>query len=335
MPFLPDEFLEALKKKGVASAKKDVAFIASDENARRYGFPLPRDLRELLRLGETWAIEDVRLLNYRYLRVAPDGWELPPPADDLLWTVMQRFEWNTFSNMQLWEHLAGLMSIGWDDKDNRWFASTVSESAPVFWIDHEHGAFTTGEGDDRVIIGGCVASSLKTFLRVAVGDTKVADPEYTLVRKPSHWDEDELDYLDAEDAGVPLRAWPPFLAARAEWIIGTILYQDADSYLDAPAVRCFDAARELPLVSESEPLALYWLLRTFLLRERELFAEAVQEAKKKPTPLVASTIAMLEPKLDEPNDAPGAFARARSVVAGANDAPRTPAWPEALSAASL
>jgi hypothetical protein len=332
MAFLPDELLDALKKKGVASVKSGASFVSSEENARRYGFELPRDLRELFRLADTWAIEDVDLLNYEYLRVTDDGWELPPPDENLLWTVMQRFEWNTFSNMQLWEHLAGLVTIGRDDKDNRWFAGTASDSAPVFWIDHEYGAFTTGEGDERVIVGGCVASSLKTFLRVTVGDNTVRDPEHTLVRKPSHWDEDELDYLDPM---TPLRAWPPFLAARSEWIIGAILYQDADSHLDAPAVRCFDAARELPLVSQNEPLALYWLLRTFLLREKELFSAALEEAEKKPTPLVSSAIAMLAPRFSDPNDAPGAMAQARSVIAGAKDAPREAAWPDAVSPSAL
>lgn len=332
MAFVPDELLETLAKKGVR--KTDAPLLPSEENEKRYGFPFPRDLRELFRLADEWAIEDVPLGSFRYVRAASRGWELPPPAPDLLWTSMQRFEWSTSSNMQLWEHLAGLVSIGRDHDESRWFASIASDAAPVFWIDERYGAFTTGHGDDRAIVGGCVASSLKTFLRVAIGDSSVRDPERTLVKDPSRpGRDDDIDWLDPM---VPLRAWPPFLAARSEWILGALLYEDAASHLDAPAVRCFDVDREIALVSESEPLALYWLLRSFLLREKDVFLRAAAEAKKRPTPLVASAIGMLEPRLDDPNDAPGALAKARSVVASAGDAaPRTPAFPDDLSPDAL
>lgn len=340
MAFLPDDFLAELSRRGVKAvdeaklradlAKNGVAleegerpFVGAEDNTRRYGFPFPGDLAELFRLADTWALEDAEFTNYTYLRVAPKGWELPRAVEGqpLLWTVMRRFEWNTFSNLQLWEHLAGLVSIGWDDGDNRFLASTVSAHAPVFWLDHEYAAFTS---DDRVV-GGCVASSLERFLHAATGDEGAREPERTLLQQAGHF-ESGTDFLDPM---VPLLQWPPFLAARSEWLIGAILHGAPREHLVAPGVRFFDAERELPLVAKNEPLALYWLLRTFLLREEELFAAATAEARRLGTPLVTSAVAMLEPKLSDTDDAPGALANARKVLATMGDAlPRSARVPK-------
>lgn len=319
MTFLPDELVKLLvrrkapkvnrakltkllKANGVKPDKTFGPFIPAKENLRRYGFPLPKEVRALLEIADTWAIEDFECVDFKYVRVAPEGWELPAkkPREPYFVTVLRRFEWNAFSNMQVWEHFAGLMSLGWDGGDNRYFVSTIKSPAPVFWMDHEYGTFQ---------YGGCVARSLENFLRVQFGGSgRVPANERTLSSKPSSWEreKDGARYLEADG---PLALWPPFLARRCHWIVGAILGHATG--FDSPESACFDAKLEVPLAKTSEPLAMYWLFRSFYFADRDLFDEIVSLSKNL-SPLVESIGNVMQERWNaKPKESSLAAARSR------------------------
>lgn len=310
--------IKRLAEEGGKLDKKWGPFLKSDENVRRYGFALPKGLVDLLALADRYLIEDLseKMPSFRYLRVAPGGWEMPEAAKGatLIDTVVTRFDWNTFSNMQLWEHFAGTMSLGWDPGDNRYMVATTYDAAPVFWMDHE-----TAE------MAGCVASSLENFLRVQTGDDeRVPKNERALSRQPSHWerDNDKLAYLGLPE-GVPLTAWPPFLSARADWLVAMMAFGGPESMLEKPEVGCFDLARELPFLAAREPLALYWTLRAHFLDERDVFDQVAPRAKEA-SPLAASLVEMLDARWKAPS-------AKRALLKKRKDAPRTAKWPKGLS----
>ena len=269
----------------VPLAKGQAPFVTARVNRERYGFPLPKEVSALLDVADALAIEDVKMEDFRYCRVAPEGWEMPAPVKDepYVSTVVKRFDWNVFSNMQLWEHLAGLMPLGWDGGDSRYEVSTVSNPAHVFWMDSE-----------TAQLYGPVANSLSNFLATHLGETKsIPEVDRKLSLSPSHWsrDDDELSYLPRN---VPLRAWPPFLAARSEWLIAELVFNDSAEQRKQPEVSCFDFKTEVKLVAKNEPLALYWLLRSFILEEQDVFDETASKTRIFPSQLVTSTIEVCE-----------------------------------------
>jgi hypothetical protein len=273
----------ALRENGVQPEPGVGPFIPSKETARRYGIALPGEVRHLFEIADTWALEDVAWKNATYLRAAPAGWEVPSAdVDELFATFWQRFEWNVFGNMQLWEHLAGVVCIATHESDGRFYAAmfeTDGGDAPVFYMDHETAALV-----------GCVAPCVSSFLRVQMKDDDVPARERKLVAKPEPWDREHgSTYLPAA-ASQPLHEWPPFLACRSEWIIAALCFgaREAAVHLKKPEVTHFDAKNELARLATSAPLALYWLLRAFLLEESDVFGEAEKQAKTNPSPLVQS-----------------------------------------------
>lgn len=331
--FLPDGFSRALDRMGAPAVDVELLtsrlakeggtldpaigpFLPSAENLRRYGFALPKPLVALLDLADRVLIEDAssKMPSFRYLRVTPGGWELPAEiaGEPYVVTVAKRFDWNTFSNMQLWEHFAGTMSLGWDPGDNRYMVSTVDDDAPVFWMDHE-----TAE------MSNAIASSLESFLRVQVGeDEDVSERERALVRNPGACGS---KYLDTPG---PLTAWPPFLSARADWMIGCLAF-GAPERLDRPEVHAFDLGLELPLVGTSEPVALYWLLRTYYLEERDVFDEVAPRAAGA-SPFTRSLAELLEERW-RASPKNSSMAKVRAKLVGDERLPRKAAFTGKLS----
>ncbi len=306
-----------LREEGGKLDKKRGPFVTSKDNVRRYGFALPAPIVALLELADVYLIEDLapRMPTFRYLRVAPGGWELPIPEKGTPYavTVARRFDWNTFSNMQLWEHLAGTMSLGWDRGDNRYMVSTQSAGAPVFWMDHETAEMTNA-----------VASSLENFLRVQVGDDEgvVPEPERVLVRAPEIWDREKHDdsYLEPT---VPLTSWPPFLSARADWLVGCVAFGSPER-LGRDEAFAFDLDEELPLVGSREPLALYWMLRAYYLGEREVFDEVAPRASEV-SPLARSFAEVIEERWDASPEV-SKMSAVRAALAKRKDLPRKAKW---------
>ena len=332
-PFVPDGLLAALKKKGAkkvnpkkllaALAEANVApepgvgaFLDSKVTANRYGIPLPAEAQKLFALADEWAIEDVKFASYKYLRAAPQGWEIPGPTagEPLFATFMRRFEWNAFSNMQLWEHFAGVACVGWvgGGEDRAYVALREHDGrAPVFVMDHE-----TAE------LSGCIARSLGNFLRVQCNpkDATVPATERSLVLDPEH----RKKYLEPEG---PLRAWPVFLERRARWIVAALAFGDARevaTHLEAKESKCFDAARELPDAAQNEAIAMYWLLRAFLLGETDHFEAAHKGALSNPSPLVRSAAQITRARWAS-TDASSRLVQMRTAMKDLS-APRKPNW---------
>ena len=339
--YLPDPFRAALKKAKAkpvdaekliqALAARDIPlredqppFLSAEMNRMLYGFALPKEVSALLDIADDIAIEDVKMKNFKYCRVAPEGWEMPTPVrtEPYLATVLKRFDWNTFSNMQLWEHLAGLMPLGWDGGDNRYEVSTVSNPAHVFWLDNE-----------TARIYGPVASSLSNFLAAHMGNEDIPKLERTLSRAPSSWTraEDELEYLPRN---VPLSSWPPFLAARSEWLIAQLCFADSKEQRKHPEISQFDLKMELKLVSKNEPLALYWLLRSFILDEQDVFDEVASQTRTFPSLLVSSTVEVCERswKLTAKESS---LVQARTKLKAEANTLRKAKWPKDLSTKDL
>jgi hypothetical protein len=332
-PYMPDGFVAALKKKGAkkldpkkllaALEKAGVApepgvgaYLDAKVTANRYGIQLPTELRALFAVADELAIEDVKLPSYRYLRAAPQGWEIPGPApgEPLLTTFMRRFEWNAFSNMQLWEHFAGVVCIGWGGRgDDRVYAAMHERdgAAPVFIMDHETAS-----------LDGCVARSVSNYLRTQLDPKTAAVPaaERSLILEPEHRNK----YLPPEGA---LRLWPPFLERRSRWIVAALAFGDAKevaAQLKLVEPRCFDAAAELPDVSKNVPLAMYWLFRTFLLGESDLFEAAHEGASLNPSPLVRSTAQIVKARWGSA-DASSRLVQMRSAMKDLSP-PRKAVW---------
>lgn len=254
------------------------------EIERRHGCALPTSLRQLLTLADKYPHTAIEGANFRFVRVGEGGWEMPVPIEGEAYarTIAQRFDWNTFSNMQLWEHFAGLQPLGWDRDDNRFAVSTIDEAAPVFWLDHE-----TAE------LEGAVAPSLESFVRVQCGELAGVDERSrALVLEPSRWSREDDGHAYHARTG-PLTSWPPFLAERAEWLVACAAFGSTEGKTESPAVLCFDLERELPLVGRHEPLALYWLLRSYYLEERDVFDE-VFGAARAVSPFTASLAQLCE-----------------------------------------
>ena len=300
--------------------KKTAAFLDARETSRRYG-GLPREVKHLLALADRWELETAGWKNARYLRAEPDGWAMPAEtkAEPLLATVMRRFDWNVFANMQLWEHFAGLVTIAVHQSSGRFSAALFEDDdgkTPVFYIDHE-----------TARIEGCVAASVRGFVAAMMGEAKVPEAERRLVLTPEHWDRREDDPTDAYlSPTLPLRCWPRFLSRRADWIVSLLMFgaADARSHLEAPEATCFDVKKEVDDITVNEPLALYWLMRSFLLEERDVFEEAVRLARKHRAPLVRSCAAVVRSRWDEPK-ADSSLIKARAALASLAT-PRRPAW---------
>lgn len=306
-PAVEEDFLaQELARSKVTLAPGARPFVESKELARRYGVPLPAGLLELWRLADERMIERVRLSGFRYVRVAPGGWE--PPETSETWPffggTLQRFEWNTFSNMQLLERLAGLAPLGWDAGEHRLEVATCHPDAPVFWLNHE-----TAD----LLEAGCVAHSLDRFLRVHYGDEAGLTPqEVALARDGSSWtrETDGYAYLPARG---PLRQWPPFLWARHAWLVAELCLGSAREHLEDPEVFAYDFSAEQPLLSQSEPLALYWLLRSLVLDDAPTLERASQLTVEHPSPLVRAVSRFVR---ETPTLNPeGLFAKARARAA--------------------
>lgn len=331
--YMPDGFVAALKKKGakkldtkkllaalqeagVAPEPGVGAYLDAKVTANRYGIPLPTELQALFTVADALAIEDVKLPSYRYLRAAPQGWEIPGPApgEPLLTTFMRRFEWNAFSNMQLWEHFAGVVCIGWGGGgDDRVYAAMHEHdgAAPVFIMDHETAA-----------LDGCISRSVSNYLRTQLDPKTAAVPatERSLVLEPEHRNK----YLPPEG---PLRLWPPFLERRSRWIVAALAFGDAKevaAQLKEAEPRCFDAEGELPDVSKNVPLAMYWLFRTFFLGETDLFDAAHKAAILNPSPLVRSTAQIVKARWAS-TDATSRLVQMRSAMKDLSP-PRKGVW---------
>lgn len=298
-------------------------YVPSAELARRYGFALPPPVRQLLDLADLLMIEDARTRSFRYARIAPGGWDLPPPqaGSSQAQAVCQRFAWNTFSNLQLWEHFAGCLTIGSDRGDNRLVAATVDDAAPVFWLDHE-----TAE------LHGAIAPGLEPFLRVQLGQARAASAHHRALIIAPDTDaraEDGRAYLPRTG---PLRAWPPFLSARADWMVAALAFGRLERLHQRPEATAFDLERERSWLSRSEPIALAWLTRAFLLGLRDVFEEVVGAAAAA-SPLAASFAALYDERWSDPaSDAP--LARARAATRTERAALTAP-WPSGLPSGEL
>jgi hypothetical protein len=315
---------ERLRKESGKPLPKTGSVITSADIRERYAFSLPDDVGALLEVADRFMIEDVEGKNFRFVRVAPGGWELPTPVDgeEYAVTVAKRFDWNTFSNMQLWEHFAGLMPLGWDRGDNRYEVATTCSAAPVFWLDHE-----------TADVFGAVAPSLHDFLQIQYGDeAKYDERTRKLALEPGHWDRDE-DGLAYHERTVPLAQWPPFLAARSEWIVAGMAFGSLEGKDKLPEVGAFDLDHELPLVRESEPLALYWLMRAYYLEERDVFDEVGKSASKV-SPLAASIARLCEARWNaKPKES--AMAKVREQLRPEAKRLREAKWPKGLQATDL
>jgi hypothetical protein len=317
--YLPKGFVSVLRARKVpAVTKKTKPFIKARETEKRYGW-LPSEVKELLKVGDKWLVEKAKWKNARYLRAEPDGWEIPTATkgEPLLGTFMRRFDWNVFSNMQLWEHFAGVMTIAVHESSGRFLAARVERgdgTSPVFYMDHE-----------TARIEGCVSDSVRHFVMIEMdNDVNIPEEIRKLVLKPESWDRAEDEgYLPRD---LRLRNWPPFLAARADWIVAALAFgaKEAAHHLAAPEVRCFDAKIELPLVASSEALALYWLMRSFLLSERDVFDETAKRASENAPPLVASCIDVVRERWADPKPE-SVLVKARDGLARL-DTPKKPAW---------
>lgn len=281
-------------------------FVESGDLAGRYGFALPADLLELWRLADQHGFEQVDLGGFRYVRVAPGGWEPPATTETYRYfaATVQRFEWNTFSNLQLLERLAGLAPLGWDQGDDRLEVATCDPDAPVFWLDHE-----TAD----LLQAGCVAHSLDAFLRIRAGsDSGHSAQELALARDGSNWARatDGHAYLPCRG---PLHEWPPFLWARHAWVVAELSFGSAREQLARPEVHVHDFSVEQSLLSGSEPLALYWPLRSVILDDQPTLATAVQLTTTHVSPLVRAVSRFVrETPTLEPD---GLFAAARARAA--------------------
>jgi hypothetical protein len=317
--YLPKGFVSVLRARKVpAVTKATPAFIKARETEKRYGW-LPSEVKELFKVADKWLIEKAKWKNAQYLRAGPDGWEIPTvtKGEPLIATFLRRFDWNVFSNMQLWEHFAGVMTIAVHQSDGRFFAGMVERgdgTSPVFYMDHE-----------TAHVEGCVSDSVRHFVMIQMDNGANIDPDICkLVLKPEPWDRAEGEgYLPRN---LRLRHWAPFLAARADWIVAALAFgaKEATNHLEAPEVTCFDAKVELPLVASSEALALYWLMRSFLLSERDWFDEAAKVASTNASPLVASCIELLRERWAEPKPE-SVLVKARDGLARAAT-PKKPKW---------
>lgn len=268
-----------LERMNVPLGTGERPFVDAAELRRRYGFPLPADLDALWSMADEHMIERAALDGFRYVRLAPGGWEPPATAEHYPYVsaTFERFEWNTFSNMQLLERLVGLAPLGWDRGDDRLEVATCHPDAPVFWLDHE-----TAD----LLAAGCVAHSLDRFLRATCGvEAELTEQEIALARDGSHWarSTDKHAYLPALGR---LRTWPPFLWARHAWIVAELAFGSAREQLVRPEVDAYDFVVEEPLLDTSEPLALYWLLRSLLLDDAATLARAVEATSSHASPFV-------------------------------------------------
>jgi hypothetical protein len=252
------------------------SFLRSDELSGRYGVALPRALAELFGLADEIAIEDYRPeLGWKYLRVGPGGWE-PPTGEiglPLLAEYVDRFEWNAFSNLQLWEAFAGVVCLGWHDDGNRLYASIVSgDEVPVLWMDHEYG-----------VLGGYVATGLVELLDYCMGKAVASRVERALKNPHNRtFRSRQPPFCD------PLR-----LQDRAHWIVALLAWgkggvSSADRALEKDWAVPADYAREKGAMAATLASPCYWLFRTFLRREDELFEAALSDSEANPSPLVQS-----------------------------------------------
>jgi hypothetical protein len=326
--YLPKGFVSVIRARKVPAVTKSTpAFIKAREMEKRYGW-LPHEVKELAKVGDKWLLEKAKWKNARYLRAQPDGWEIPAATKDepLLATFMRRFDWNVFSNMQLWEHFAGVITIAVHQSDGRFLAGRVERgdgTSPVFYMDHE-----------TAHIEGCVSESVRYFVAIQMGnDANLPEDWRRLVLKPESWDRREGEAYHPRN--LRLRHWAPFLAARADWIVAALAFgaKEAKNHLEAPEVGCFDAKTELPLVAANEPLALYWLMRSFLLSERDVFDETAKRASENAPPLVASCIDVLRERWKDPK-AESVLVKARKELASVKT-PKKPAWPASIARSEL
>ena len=149
----------------------------------------------------------------------------------------------------------------------------------MFWLDHE-----TAD----LLDAGCVAQSLGDFLRAKSGDhSGLSAQEVALIRDGSRWTRDTDGHAYLQRRGR-LREWPPFLWARHAWIVAELAFGSAEEQLERSEVLAFDFETEAALLAQSEPLALYWLLRSLLLDEPATLAEVLRRTEAHPSPLVGA-----------------------------------------------
>jgi hypothetical protein len=96
---------------------------------------------------------------------------------------------------------------------------------------------------------------------------------------------------------------------------------------------CFDAKRELADVAVNEPLALYWLVRAFLLDESDVFGEAERHAMKSLSPLVQSVAAATRRRWDSRDETSGLVMRRKEIAK--LGLPRKAKWSKGVSAQKL
>lgn len=267
----PEWIMEGLERTGgQPDPSFGGAFLSSTENQRRYGFSLPDELRDLLRLADDWALEEVPTRTFRYYRAVAQGWHLPLDSAylPLFHGVFAVYRGTSaFGNLQVWEHLGGLLTIGSDYDDNRYFAATTRDPAPVFKMSHEA---------ERCGLDWCVAVSLDEFLEREFQVSQAGMPIGRRRRSATH--------IHRSDG--PLVTWPPFLIARSGWLLDAVAWGRPGA---APAEAAFfDFDAELPQLASNEPLALHWLLRAFLIEERVVFDRVLDNTDPGLSPLVAS-----------------------------------------------
>lgn len=117
------------------------SYLSSAEILRRYGNQIiPEDVLAVLKIADIWSLENAKTKNFRYLRLVAQGWELfeDTPYLPLIHALFSKFRGvSAFGNLQIWEHFGGLMTIGTDKEDNRYFVSSIDDQSSVFWMNHE------------------------------------------------------------------------------------------------------------------------------------------------------------------------------------------------------
>jgi hypothetical protein len=282
------------------------AFLASDENQRRYGFVLPGEVRELLRLADDWALEEVPTRGFCYYRAVAQGWHLAVDSAylPLFHGVFAAYRGTSaFGNLQIWEHLGGLITIGSDVDDNRYFAATTKQPPPVFKMNHEA---------ERCGLDWCVADSLGEFLEREFQAPKAGRPAGRRRRSAKH----------PRRTDGPLVTWPPFLLARSGWLLDAVTWGQPGAA--SAEASFFDLDAELPYLPANEPLTLYWLLRSFLFEDHVTFDRVIDNTDPGLSPLVASARDVLTREWTL-GPAESRFTIARESLRHSGDVPREPA----------
>ena len=227
-------------------------------------------------------------------------WGLPPIASSvpLFHALFAPFSGiGAFSNLLIWEHLGGLMTLGTDASGNRYFVATNHPDAPVFWMDHEA---------ERPGLHFLVANSLALFLKQETGMEPVKKGDRPN-RKSQYNSYEKLCESISENRWT----WPPFLLGRSEWLLDLIAF---GAPVEIPSgFFAADFAAEAIHLAGNEPLILHWLIRSFVTEQQEQFQEVRKYCREDVSPLIKSAVEVLESEWNE-EDGTSRFTRARAEL---------------------